>query len=371
MTGTISVREPSFFSTSTARPRLTAPSSDRDAACRRSARSGRPSPAARRRPCAIANAIRCVNETFAPASFSWRRRASSSPTAIVRRLVAVGIDAALLHVVNEHRRAAAQLGRGLRGGRAVGLGGAVLGGREHVLLDDPARRARCPRARRARRAARRRRGARPARRGRRPRRVRQWPVGDGAVDALERRPAAGPSAVAPAAALVMRPITWPTVTVSPARDEQLGDRARRRRRQLDVHLVGGDLDDRVAAPPPSPRPSTVQSRIVPSVTDSPAAGVTMSIVVALAAGAAAARAGADRSRWRMAQRRSSQACRTRRAARSPAESPLGAISASSAPTATVSPAAAWILTTVPATGAATSASTLSVEISTIVSSAVT
>ena len=49
--------------------------------------------------------------------------------------------------------------------------------------------------------------------------------------------------------------------------------------------------------------------------------------------------------------------------------PLGAISASNAPTATVSPAAAWILVTVPATGAAISASTLSVEISSRVSSA--
>ena len=47
----------------------------------------------------------------------------------------------------------------------------------------------------------------------------------------------------------------------------------------------------------------------------------------------------------------------------------GAISASTAPTSTVSPSAAWIFTTVPRAGAGTSASTLSVEISTSVSSA--
>ena len=47
------------------------------------------------------------------------------------------------------------------------------------------------------------------------------------------------------------------------------------------------------------------------------------------------------------------------------------ISASRSPTPTVSPSAKWILTTVPLAGAGTSASTLSVEISTSVSSALT
>ena len=51
--------------------------------------------------------------------------------------------------------------------------------------------------------------------------------------------------------------------------------------------------------------------------------------------------------------------------------PPAVISASSAPTLTVSPSAAWILTIVPETGEGTSASTLSVEISTSVSSAAT
>src|SRR3954454_18124584 len=48
--------------------------------------------------------------------------------------------------------------------------------------------------------------------------------------------------------------------------------------------------------------------------------------------------------------------------------PFVAISASTAPTSTVSPSSAWTLTTVPAAGAGTSASTLSVEISTRTSS---
>ena len=47
---------------------------------------------------------------------------------------------------------------------------------------------------------------------------------------------------------------------------------------------------------------------------------------------------------------------------------VGAISARMAPTSTVSPSAKWIFTTVPEVGAGTSASTLSVEISTRVSS---
>ena len=50
---------------------------------------------------------------------------------------------------------------------------------------------------------------------------------------------------------------------------------------------------------------------------------------------------------------------------------VGAISASTAPTWIVSPSAAWTLTTVPSIGAGTSASTLSVDISTSVSSAAT
>jgi hypothetical protein len=39
----------------------------------------------------IAQAIRCVNDSFSPASLSTRRRASSMSTGSVRKLVAVGI----------------------------------------------------------------------------------------------------------------------------------------------------------------------------------------------------------------------------------------------------------------------------------------
>ena len=101
---------------------------------------------------------------------------------------------------------------------------------------------------------------------------------------------------------------------------------------------------------------TAHSRIVPSETDSPPAGVSMSTsspVPSPSAGASAAG-------------RSAGSSATVGAAPLPV-----AISASTAPTPTVSPSAAWIFTTVPEAGAGTSASTLSVEISTSVSSAST
>ena len=50
--------------------------------------TGMSSPAAR----TIAQAIRCVNESFLPAPLSCARRSASSPTDSVRKLVAVGID---------------------------------------------------------------------------------------------------------------------------------------------------------------------------------------------------------------------------------------------------------------------------------------
>ena len=90
ITGTISVRVPSLRSTSTASPRLTAPSSIRcglpSASAKWWAICGISSVATR----AIAYAIRCVNETRCPASFSCARRAASSVTVVVRKDVAVG-----------------------------------------------------------------------------------------------------------------------------------------------------------------------------------------------------------------------------------------------------------------------------------------
>src|SRR3954447_5361742 len=94
---------------------------------------------------------------------------------------------------------------------------------------------------------------------------------------------------------------------------------------------------------------TAHSRIVPSVTDSPPAGVTMSMISPPISAAplpllsAAAGTGASPD----------------------------SISHSSWPTSIVSPSAAWIFTTVPAVGDGTSASTLSVEISTRTSSRAT
>ncbi len=85
MQGTIRAREPSFFSTSTAIPRFTAPWSttfglpSRISKLRAIAGHSRPAST-------IAQAIRCVNDTFISrratfsASLSWRRRRSSSAT---------------------------------------------------------------------------------------------------------------------------------------------------------------------------------------------------------------------------------------------------------------------------------------------------
>ena len=90
MTGTISVRPPSLRSTSTAMPRLTAPSSITcglpSISSKWCAITGICSVAAR----AIAYAIRCVKETRWPASLSCLRRASSVVTVRVRNEVAVG-----------------------------------------------------------------------------------------------------------------------------------------------------------------------------------------------------------------------------------------------------------------------------------------
>ena len=96
------------------------------------------------------------------------------------------------------------------------------------------------------------------------------------------------------------------------------------------------------------------SRITPSETDSPIWGIVMS--TCSPAGACSGPS-------------SSSGARSSSAAAGAA--PLVAISASSAPTAIVSPSAACSLAIVPAAGAGTSASTLSVETSTIVSSSET
>src|SRR2546423_647848 len=95
MTGTTRARLPSFFSTSTARPRFTPCGSKR---------CGFPSTSWNAwvitgscfAACTIANPIRCVNEPFFPRAASWAfsslRRASSVSTTMSRNEVAVGTD---------------------------------------------------------------------------------------------------------------------------------------------------------------------------------------------------------------------------------------------------------------------------------------
>ena len=170
-----------------------------------------------------------------------------------------------------------------------------------------------------------------------------------------------------------------------------------------------EISTTVSSAPTASPGCLCHSRIVPSVTDSPIWGITMSTVSPVALSVAGAGAwlvatgspvAALRS-WRRPRCRfrratgvlpwsrstcsasSSAACWAPRVpgSGSPSSdgascdvagtSPLAAISASTAPTATVSPSCAWIFTTRPPCGAGTSASTLSVETSTRVSSAAT
>ena len=114
---------------------------------------------------------------------------------------------------------------------------------------------------------------------------------------------------------------------------------------------------------------TAHSRIVPSVTDSPPVGVTMSTVWPLAASAAAVPSASVTAPATACSGVGGGASAV--VGLSPFVTPApfaDEISASTAPTATVSPSPAMIFVIVPATGEGTSASTLSVEISTIVSS---
>ena len=159
-------------------------------------------------------------------------------------------------------------------------------------------------------------------------------------------------APAPAA---MRPITWPTVTVSPGWA----------RISVTVPVAGAgtsastlsvEISTIVSSASIASPTCLAHSSTTPSLTDSPIAGMTMSTTSSAAAGGASGCAAAG----------GASGC----AAAGPL--PLvGAISASTAPTWMVSPSAAWTFTTVPSTGAGTSASTLSVDISTSVSSAET
>ena len=96
MQGTIRLRDPSLRSTSTAIPRLTCAGSTTMRLAVALLVGAAPSPATRSPAWTIAQAIRCVNETFIPrslsAALSALRLASRVSTGRVRNEVAVGIE---------------------------------------------------------------------------------------------------------------------------------------------------------------------------------------------------------------------------------------------------------------------------------------
>jgi hypothetical protein len=176
--------------------------------------------------------------------------------------------------------------------------------------------------------------------------------------------ASGASARAAPGPDVRRPITWPTVTVSPgcARISSITPAAGA---GTSASTLSVEISTIVSSTSTASPGCLAHSRMTPSDTDSPIAGIVMSTVSPSGAGAASTGAAPSSA--------SAAAVSGMVAAPLPsaAAAPSSAISASSAPTCTVSPSAAWTLTTVPDAGEGTSASTLSVEISTIVSSSVT
>ena len=194
------------------------------------------------------------------------------------------------------------------------------------------------------------------------------PVGCAAAPSVAAGAAGAAGAVASAPA-VMRAITWPTDTVSPswARISTIWPVAGA---GSSMSTLSVEISTTVSPCLTESPTLTAHSRIVPSVTDSPPVGVTMSIVLptlaSVAATPSASVAAPATSSSGVAGGDSADT-----GVASVTLAPLAEISASTAPTATVSPSAAWILTIVPEAGEGTSASTLSVEISTSVSSVAT
>ena len=276
ITGTISVREPSFFSTSTARPRLTWPSCTRwglpSISSKWSAITGMSSRGARDR---VGDQVRegdlALGRLQLRAARVERRHGERAEA---RR----GRDRArLLHVARERRRAALHqlrlacaVPRAPCGARAVARGAVAGGRREHVGLDDPPGRAaardlrRDPRPRPPPRA---RPPARPSEpRARAARRLaRSWPRSRSGAVAARVAPASparrGAVARSPTA---MRAITCPTVTVSPSCDEQLGRPCRSPGRAARRRPCRWRSRRSCVALDRSRRPSTCHSRIVPS-----------------------------------------------------------------------------------------------------------
>ena len=229
---------------------------------------------------------------------------------------------ALVHVLREHRRAAADPDRSGRGGggrRRRGRPVAAVRGGEDVRLDDPA----------APRAALHAREVDPLRRG--------DPLGDGrGLPGGQRRPlVAGlragdlraghvrrrrggwgaplPAALAAApVAAVIRAITCPTLTVSPA-SNRISVIVPEAGAGSSMSTLSVEISTTVSPSLTVSPTLTAHSRIVPSVTLSPPVGVTISITRA----GAASSAGARRSRRRSGARALRRRRRSRRARTQP------------------------------------------------------
>ena len=176
------------------------------------------------------------------------------------------------------------------------------------------------------------------------------PAGRGAEVGSGAGVAAAFGAPAPA---VIRARTWPTVTVSPA-SARISVIVPVAGEGISASTLSVEISTIVSSTSTLSPTALAHSRIVPSETDSPIWGIVDVDRLAPRRRRSAARLGLGR-----------RPPRPRRRAR---RRWSGAISARMAPTSTVSPSAKWIFTTVPEVGAGTSASTLSVEISTRVSS---
>src|SRR3954452_4918533 len=327
--------------------------------------------------------MRCVNETRWPASLSCLRRPSIVVTASVRNEVAVGIDR-LSSMYFASMPAPPRSGWGVASGAGAVAGSATAAGppfptvartSAFVMRPPGPEPATCDRSTPSAAAMRAATGEILASDG----------IGRGATvgapvasaAAAGSAGAAGVVAPAPFVAVVMRAMTWPTVTVSPspARTSVIvpaaGAVSSTSILSVEISAIGWPSSTVSPA-------ATCHSTSVPSETDSPAGGVTMSSVspgAASLAGSASASASAGGAPLPDAPSDSSRAGALvppplPPAAAAPLPVPV-AISASTAPTSTVSPSAAWIFATVPLAGAGTSASTLSVETSTRTSSAST
>src|SRR4051794_20668552 len=161
---------------------------------------------------------------------------------------------------------------------------------------------------------------------------------------------AGVAAEAPFVAVVIRAMTWPTVTVSPASTRTSvivpADGAGSSTSILSVEISA------IAWPSSTLSPAaTCHSTSVPSETDSPAVGAAVAIVSP--GGASGRPAGAASAGGAPLPGASPRAVPPLPVAAAGAAPLPVAISASTEPTWTVSPSAAWIFATVPLAGAGT------------------